>query len=132
MSRAITLLALNSLIGLLFLGTHALGQTPFSGNPQAMRQAMEAQAKAAQAAGKAPNGQPQKPDEKKDGDKPKEGEEKKDKEGESSDSIKRPEKPPNVPDPREFDAKPDDDGKVEFNFYGQAWPIRLDHPWSTA
>ena len=40
-----------------------------------------------------------------------------------SDSIKRPIKPPRVPDPREFDeAVPDANGLVRFNFYGQPWP----------
>jgi len=51
-----------------------------------------------------------------------EAEKKKEDAAASSDSIQRPDKPPRVPDPREFDAKPDADGRIEFNFYGQAWP----------
>jgi len=35
--------------------------------------------------------------------------------------VKRPDKPPRVPDPREFDAKPVK-GRIKFNFTGQAWP----------
>jgi len=69
--------------------------------------------------GSQPGAAATKPDDKKDGDKEekKEGEDK-----ESSDSIKRPDKPPRVPDPREFDVKPDKDGRILFNFYGQGWP----------
>ena len=57
----------------------------------------------------------------------KEGEEKKaedkDKKKEEDASIKRPEKPPRVPDPREFDVKLDKSGRVPpFNFIGQTWP----------
>ena len=66
-----------------------------------------------------PPRQPGKPGE---GDKKKEGEggEKKD---EAATTVKRPEKPPRVPDPREFDVKLDDKGRVPpFNFIGQPWP----------
>jgi len=66
-----------------------------------------------------------KPEEKEEG----EGEKKKDvdkdkeKKEEDNSSIKRPEKPPRVPDPREFDVKPDKTGRVPpFNFIGQTWP----------
>lgn len=46
-----------------------------------------------------------------------------DKQGEGSATVKRPEKPPRVPDPREFDVKLDDKGQVPpFNFIGQPWP----------
>lgn len=67
-----------------------------------------------------------KPEEKKDdADKKKEGDEKdKDKDKKDEDaSVKRPEKPPRVPDPREFDVKLDDHGRVPpFSFVGQPWP----------
>ncbi len=63
-------------------------------------------------------GQEGKPDDKK-----KEGDEGKKKEKEGGDTIKRPEKPPRVPDPREFNVKLDDKGRVPpFNFIGQPWP----------
>src|SRR3954471_17424487 len=63
-------------------------------------------------------GQEAKPEDK---DKKKEGEEAKKKEGEAS--VKRPEKPPRVPDPREFKVKLDEKGRVPpFNFIGQPWP----------
>jgi type II secretory pathway component GspD/PulD (secretin) len=62
-------------------------------------------------------GQEPKPEDK---DKKKEGEEAKKKE---DSTIKRPEKPPRVPDPREFNVKLDDKGRVPpFNFIGQPWP----------
>jgi type II secretory pathway component GspD/PulD (secretin) len=63
-------------------------------------------------------GQEAKPEDK---DKKKEGEDAKKKEGEAT--VKRPEKPPRVPDPREFNVKLDDKGRVPpFNFIGQPWP----------
>ncbi|MEM7312179.1 MAG: secretin N-terminal domain-containing protein [Planctomycetota bacterium] len=59
----------------------------------------------------------------------KDDKEKKDKEDdkggkaeESGDSIKRPKAPPRVPDPREFDVKPDKNARLKFNFHGQPWP----------
>jgi type II secretory pathway component GspD/PulD (secretin) len=57
---------------------------------------------------------------------PKEGE-KKEGEGEKkdapADSVKRPDKPPRVPDPREFEVTLDKNGRVPaFNFIGQPWP----------
>jgi len=43
--------------------------------------------------------------------------------GEGPATVKRPEKPPRVPDPREFDVKVDAKGQVPpFNFIGQPWP----------
>ncbi len=57
--------------------------------------------------------------------KPGEGDKKKDedKKKESASEIKRPEKPPRMPDPRDFDVKLDDKGRVPpFNFIGQPWP----------
>src|SRR5204862_4828142 len=54
-------------------------------------------------------------------DKKKEGEDAKKKEEDST--VKRPEKPPRTPDPREFQVKLDDKGRVPpFNFIGQPWP----------
>ncbi len=67
-----------------------------------------------------PPGQPGTP--KPEGDKKKDGEEG-DKKKEESTTVKRPEKPPRVPDPREFNVKLDDKGRVPpFNFIGQPWP----------
>src|SRR5690349_312763 len=56
-----------------------------------------------------------------------EGEKKKEGEGEKKEeaptTVKRPDKPPRVPDPREFQIKLDDKGRVPpFNFIGQPWP----------
>jgi type II secretory pathway component GspD/PulD (secretin) len=66
-----------------------------------------------------PPGQPGKPGDNKG--KPGEGGDKK--AGEGPATVKRPEKPPRVPDPREFDVKLDDKGQVPpFNFIGQPWP----------
>lgn len=49
-----------------------------------------------------------------------EGEKKKD---EAGDSVKRSDKPPRDPDPREFDVALDEQGRVPpFNFVGQPWP----------
>ncbi|MCA9152139.1 MAG: hypothetical protein KDA92_22705, partial [Planctomycetales bacterium] len=39
-----------------------------------------------------------------------------------SDTVKRPEKPARVPDPREFDVKPDANRRLQFTFHGQMWP----------
>jgi type II secretory pathway component GspD/PulD (secretin) len=90
-------------------------------NPEQARAMMEAQQKAAAAQA---GGQPATPP----GQEPKkEGEEKKEGEGEkkegASDTVKRPDKPPRVPDPREFEVKLDEHGRVPpFNFIGQPWP----------
>ena len=49
------------------------------------------------------------------------GREDKDKKEEGGDSVKRPDKPPRTPDPREFEVALDKNGKVPpFNFIGQA------------
>ncbi len=65
-----------------------------------------------------PPGQPPKPD----GEKKPEGDDAKKKE-EAAATVKRPEKPPRVPDPREFNVKLDAQGRVPpFNFIGQPWP----------
>jgi type II secretory pathway component GspD/PulD (secretin) len=62
------------------------------------------------------------------GGKPGEGDKKKEGEGgdkkdQSSTAVKRPDKPPRVPDPREFEVKLDANGRVPpFNFIGQPWP----------
>ncbi len=49
------------------------------------------------------------------GEKPKE-------EPKPDDTVKRPAKPPRTPDPRELQAKPDQNGRVTFGFTGQPWP----------
>jgi Bacterial type II/III secretion system short domain len=87
-------------------------------SPEAVK-AMEA-AKAAGQAGAQPATPPG-------GEPKKEGEEKKEGEGEKkdapADSVKRPDKPPRVPDPREFEVMLDKSGRVPpFNFIGQPWP----------
>ena len=43
-------------------------------------------------------------------------------EDKAPDTIKRPTKPPRVPDPREFDVKPDENARLKFKFHGQPWP----------
>ncbi|MGD9633135.1 MAG: secretin N-terminal domain-containing protein [Pirellulales bacterium] len=69
-----------------------------------------------------PTAEQPKPEEKKEGEEKKDEDKDKKKEEDNS-SIKRPEKPPRVPDPREFDVKPDKTGRVPpFNFIGQTWP----------
>ncbi len=65
-----------------------------------------------------------KPDKKEDGkdDKDKDENDEKKEGKEDSSVVKRPDKPPRTPDPRELDAKPDKNGRVPFNFHGQPWP----------
>ena len=48
--------------------------------------------------------------------------EKDEKKEDESDSLKRPTAPPRVPDPREFDVRPDKNALISFNFHGQPWP----------
>ena len=89
-------------------------------SPEQMK-VMEA-ARAAGQPGAPPGAQPATPG----AEAPKEGE-KKEGEGEKkdapADSVKRPEKPPRVPDPREFEVTLDKNGRVPaFNFIGQPWP----------
>jgi hypothetical protein len=88
-------------------------------NPEQMKAMMEA--RRAAAPGAPPAAQPN-PEQKKEGEEKKpEGEEKK--KDDAADTVKRPEKPPRVPDPREFDVKLDEHGRVPpFNFIGQPWP----------
>ncbi|WP_425397929.1 secretin N-terminal domain-containing protein [Aeoliella sp.] len=52
------------------------------------------------------------------------GEEKKPDEaqGEQTQTITRPDKPPKIADPRELEAEPDSSGRVTFSFNGQLWP----------
>ncbi len=90
------------------------GQQPMS------REQAEAMMRARRGDQPQPGGEQPKPDEKKEnGDKKKEEDKKK----EDDSSIKRPEKPPRVPDPREFDVQLDKTGRVPaFNFVGQTWP----------
>jgi type II secretory pathway component GspD/PulD (secretin) len=91
---------------------------PANMSPAQMKAMAEAQARAQ--GGKSKPGEPAKPEEKKESDKK---DDEKDKKKEEATSIKRPEKPPRVPDPREFDVKLDKSGRVPpFNFIGQTWP----------
>jgi type II secretory pathway component GspD/PulD (secretin) len=73
-----------------------------------------------------PGGQPGGQPEAKPGETPGEqagGETSKEKAAEAETTVKRPSKPPRVPDPREFDVVPDENGRVKFfNFHGQLWP----------
>ncbi len=66
-------------------------------------------------------GQPAQPGKPGEGDKKKEAEGGEKKE-EPPTTVKRPEKPPRVPDPREFDVKLDNGRVPPFNFIGQPWP----------
>jgi type II secretory pathway component GspD/PulD (secretin) len=54
----------------------------------------------------------------------KEGDEKESEEGEGP--TKRPTEPPEPPDPEVLKVRPDDDGKVSFNFKGHSWPSVLE------
>jgi len=54
--------------------------------------------------------------------KPKEGEKK---EEQQDKAIKRTKEPPEPPDKREFDVKPDENGMVQFSFRNQSWPDLL-------
>jgi len=85
-----------------------------------------------------------KPDESKPGDKPekadeekKKAEEKKDEAGkekaqeekeaeETPKPIQRPSTPPKPPDPEQLKIRPDEEGKIRFNFIGQPWPEVLE------
>lgn len=49
----------------------------------------------------------------------------KEKDEEQDNSVKRPKTPPRVPDPREFDVRPDKNALVRFDFHGQPWPDAL-------
>jgi type II secretory pathway component GspD/PulD (secretin) len=119
--------ALAALIGFLLQGASlaqelqvfsAPGQQP---SPEQMKLIMEAQKRAGQPGGP-PGAQPT-PDAKPvDKDKKPEGEADKKKEEEEK-TVKRPDKPPRTPDPREFDVKLDETGRVPpFSFIGQPWP----------
>ncbi|HEX4415525.1 MAG TPA: secretin N-terminal domain-containing protein [Lacipirellulaceae bacterium] len=73
--------------------------------------------------GMPPGATPGQPPPAAEGEKKKEGEEGDKKKEEAAATVKRPDKPPRVPDPREFDVKLDDKGRVPpFNFIGQPWP----------
>lgn len=68
-----------------------------------------------------------KPEDGKEGKPEEKKEEKKDeKKDEKAGPVKRPTTPPAEPDPTELEIRPDADGKVRFNFRGQAWPDVLD------
>jgi type II secretory pathway component GspD/PulD (secretin) len=109
---------------LLLIALPAVGQV-FSATPgQPMsREQAEAMMKAQREARSHGNNQPPQPDKPKgDEKKEKKDEGDKDKKDEAT-SIKRPEKPPRVPDPREFEVTLDDNDRVPpFNFIGQPWP----------
>lgn len=93
---------------------------PANVSPEQAKAMMEAQAR--RGGQPQPAGEQPKPDEKKEGEGEKKKEDDKEKKEEAT-SVKRPEKPPRVPDPREFDVKPDKTGRVPpFNFIGQTWP----------
>ncbi len=87
-------------------------------SPEQAKAMAEAARRGGQPGGQPPGqpGQEAKPDDKKpEG----EGEKKK----EEADSVKRSDKPPRDPDPKEFDVALDDKGRVPaFNFIGQPWP----------
>lgn len=104
----------------------ARAQEVFAVPPGASPEQARAIAEARARGGAPPNAAPAKPDDKKkDEAEKKEGDDKgkKDEEDKEPDSVKRPEKPPRPPDPREFDVKLDDRGRVPpFNFIGQPWP----------
>lgn len=88
-------------------------------SPEQMKAMMEARAAQQGAQPAAQPAQGAKPEEK---DKKPEGEGDKKKEA-AADTVKRPEKPPRVPDPRELEVALDDKGRVPpFNFIGQPWP----------
>lgn len=122
-------LSLATLLCLLAASLWAASQPAFAqtvqvqGQPMTREQAeamMKARREAMSRAGA--GNQPPKPEEKKEEPKKKEEGEDKKKEGDSS-SVKRPDKPPRVPDPREFDVALDAQGRVPpFNFIGQPWP----------
>ncbi|TWT86572.1 Bacterial type II/III secretion system short domain protein [Pseudobythopirellula maris] len=86
---------------------------------------IRAQIEAARAKARGSKPKPEKKkEEKKSDDAKKEGEDKKEEKKEqkpAGDTVKRPESPPRTPDPREFDARPEN-GRVRFSFTGQPWP----------
>jgi type II secretory pathway component GspD/PulD (secretin) len=85
-------------------------------SPEQAKAMAEAQAKAAGQPGQpaTPGAEPPKEGEKKEG----EGEKK----DAPADSVKRPEKPPRPPDPRDFEVVVKDGRVPPFNFIGQPWP----------
>jgi type II secretory pathway component GspD/PulD (secretin) len=94
---------------------------PAGVSPGQRRAMMEARARAG--GQPQPTGEQPKPDEKKEGEGDKKDGDKDKKKEEEVTSVKRPEKPPRVPDPREFAVKADKSGRVPaFNFIGQTWP----------
>ena len=54
--------------------------------------------------------------------KPKEGEKKEEEQGKA---VQRTKEPPEPPDKREFDVKPDENGMIQFSFRNQSWPDLL-------
>lgn len=99
------------------------GEMRVQGNPAQLQAAIEA---AKQAESKASSGEENKDEsknesgeneEKKEGEENKEGEE-----SANAETVKRPTEPPQVADPRELDAAPDKNNKIQFSFNGQSWP----------
>jgi type II secretory pathway component GspD/PulD (secretin) len=109
-----------ALLSVLFVVPSAVAQDPFKNMPPEVRaKAMEEMRKRGMNPGMMPGqNQPpqgeQKPEEKKDGEKPAENK------GGETKTIKRPDKPPTV-DPNRAKLTPDKDGRVQFNYMGQPW-----------
>ena len=63
-----------------------------------------------------------KPEDKKDESAEKKDDSSEKKDGEAStEPTQRPTEPPKPPDPKELELRPDEDGKIRFNFTGQPW-----------
>ncbi len=115
-----TLLAAWLLPGAVATSQEATFSVPAGMTPEQAQAMMRAKADAdAKAAGEEKDDARKKDEgEKKEG-----GDKNKKKEEETPDSIKRPDKPPRVPDPRELEVSLDDHGQVPpFAFIGQSWP----------
>ncbi|MEZ6088685.1 MAG: secretin N-terminal domain-containing protein [Pirellulaceae bacterium] len=79
--------------------------------------------------GETPSQNPEKPGEgapdnkaDKDGNADKSKDAAKDKDGQKVEAVMRPGEPPEPPDPKEFDLRPDPDGRLQFRFRNQPWP----------
>jgi len=73
-----------------------------------------------------PEGKPPAKEGDKDGKEGEKDDEKDNKEEDKPETVKRPTEPPKPPDPMELELRPDDAGKIRFNFRGQPWPGVLD------
>jgi len=105
------------------------GGPPGNMTPEQIKQ-MQEQAKR-MAEQQAKQGKPEekngeKKDESKEGEKQDDGkkddEKKDDQKDDSAEPVTRPTDPPEPPDPKELELKPDEEGKVRINFRGQSWP----------